>query len=148
MVCWISLADIFFSIGHMLGDLPATAPACKLQSYMIVYFELVSLFWSVAVARVLQKIILQGDKDVEKSERNMQMFCWGVPILMVLLPETTYSYGDSGPFCWIKGATAADQAWRFIVFYLWLWAGIGYVCWVYWKIHIQFRQVRHFSLFS
>jgi hypothetical protein len=22
------------------------------------------------------------------------------------------------------------------------------VCWVYWKIHIQFRQVRHFSLFS
>jgi hypothetical protein len=108
---------------------------------MIVYFELVSLFWSVAVARVLQKIILQGDKDVEKSERNMQMFCWGVPILMVLLPETTYSYGDSGPFCWIKGATAADQAWRFIVFYLWLWAGIGYVCWVYWKIHIQFRQL-------
>jgi hypothetical protein len=108
---------------------------------MIVYFELVSLFWSVAIARVLHLIILNGNQEVEKSERNMQIFCWGLPGLMVLLPETTYSYGDSGPLCWIKGATGADQAWRFLTFYIWLWSGVAYICWVYYKIHAQFRNL-------
>ena len=84
-------------------------------------------------------MILQGATDVESRERRMIWVCWGLPLLLMLLPETTRSYGDSGPFCWVKGDTGADQAWRFLIFYLWLWAGVAYIVWVYWKIHQSFK---------
>ena len=38
----------------MIGDPDVNSGGCRVQAYMIVYFELVSLFWTVSIARVLQ----------------------------------------------------------------------------------------------
>jgi hypothetical protein len=75
------------------------------------------------------------------SDKKYQIFCWGVPLLLALLPLTTNSYGDAGAFCWVKGDKGADTAWRFLIFYCWLWAGIGYIVWVYWQIQKQFQEI-------
>lgn len=44
-------------------------------------------------------------------------------------------------FCWIKSETGIDSAWRFLLFYIWLWLGIGYILRVYWDIHQQFATM-------
>jgi hypothetical protein len=141
MVIMISVADALFCIGHMMGDQPANTGSCTFQAVWISYFELVSLFWTVMIGRVLQQLFLNGETDVQQQERKYQIICWGGPALLIIFPSFTSSYGDSGAFCWIKGDKGADTAWRFLVFYLWLWAGIGYICYIYWAIRKQFDQM-------
>ena len=69
------------------------------------------------------------------------MLAWGAPVLMVFLPESTNSYGDSGAFCWIKGNGPIDTMWRFFIFYIWLWLGAGFILYVYYKIQQQFKFI-------
>ena len=66
MVVMISASDFLFCIGHLMGDQPA-GPTCSFQAFVIAYFEIVSLFWTVAIARVLQRVFLLGETDIELS---------------------------------------------------------------------------------
>ena len=141
MILFISLADFGFAIGHLMGNQSNGSVGCHIQSYFVTYFELVSLMWTLMIARVLQRIFLLGEIEVEKEEKIFQITCWGLPFLMIFLPESTSSYGNSGWFCWIKGNGAVDTMWRFLVFYCWLWVGIIYIVWVYYKIRLQFANM-------
>eukprot|EP00455_Lapot_gusevi_P037867 TRINITY_DN4247_c0_g1_i3.p1 TRINITY_DN4247_c0_g1~~TRINITY_DN4247_c0_g1_i3.p1 ORF type:complete len:297 (-),score=46.43 TRINITY_DN4247_c0_g1_i3:43-933(-) len=139
MVLYISICDVLFSIGHFLGDLP-DGPACHFQSYLISFFEIASMFWVVMIARTLQRVFLMGETDVEKYEQQYHAFCWGFALVLVLLPETTSSYGPSGAFCWIKNDTSGTT-WRFLQFYVWLWTSIIFIVWVYYRIQRHYSSI-------
>jgi len=140
MVFWIAFSDFFYAIGDMMLDSPSGSFACYLQALLISYFELSSMLWTVAIAFTLHITILRKDPnfllDVEGSARKYALFCWGIPLVLAILPLTTSSYGDSGGWCWIStdASYAAGTAWRFVQFYGPLWLSIGYNIYVY--IHI------------
>lgn len=133
LVTLIALSDCLYSIGHLLGNLE-DGPFCHIQAYIITYFELVSLLVTVLIARSLQRVFLQGDLQVEEDEKWYIIAAWTLPWIVLFLPESTDSYGPSGTFCWIKGHSSIDTAWRFVIFYIWLWSGILYILYVYYNI--------------
>eukprot|EP01006_Ploeotia_vitrea_P026309 TRINITY_DN59281_c0_g1_i1.p2 TRINITY_DN59281_c0_g1~~TRINITY_DN59281_c0_g1_i1.p2 ORF type:complete len:284 (-),score=133.68 TRINITY_DN59281_c0_g1_i1:48-899(-) len=139
----ISLSDVFYSIGNMMANPSEGSAACYIQALLISYFELSSMFWTVAIAYTLHQTIIKGNMSfaTHDLQANMKLFhqlCWGVPLVLTILPFTTDSYGRAGAWCWIStergGDAAAGTAWRFIQFYLPLWACIGYNSWVYFHV--------------
>jgi len=75
-------------------------------------------------------------------EKFYHAFCWGVPLILTVLPLLSDSYGDTGGWCWIKNDTAGDSTWRFIQFYIWLWAGIVYTAVVFRFIYVKIRSLQ------
>eukprot|EP00939_MAST-03C_sp_MAST-3C-sp1_P003397 g3397.t1 len=73
-------------------------------------------------------------------------YCFGLPIVLTLLPFTTKSYGDSGSWCWIKN-DAEGKFWRFFQFYLPLWVCMTYNAKVSWDLRVHIERLRtHLSM--
>lgn len=68
------------------------------------------------------------------------LFCWGVPIVLTVLPFSTLSYGDTGGWCWIKGTTTAGSLWRFFQFYIWMWVAVIYNFYVFMNIDKKLKE--------
>lgn len=146
--------DVFYSIGLFLGDaggnadthLGASSGLCYLQALLISYFGLASLLWSVSIAFTLHQAFLlekeeYSPQNVSNFRHRYMIVCWGVPVLLTLLPISTMSYGDAGGWCWIVSDKGNHLMWRFFQFYLWMWLAICYNAYVFRRIEQKLKRL-------
>lgn len=136
----ISVSDLGYSIGAFFGDPDDDSSLCTTQAIMISFFELSSVLWTTMIAFTLTTLIKDQTKDVTQLIGRMHAFCWGVPLLLALLPLTTSSYGDSGGWCWIR-TSEWGSFWRFLQFYVPLWLAFGYNSIVYFRVQPRIQEL-------
>lgn len=74
------------------------------------------------------------------SNRYMAI-CFGLPLILTLLPLSTDSYGDTGGWCWITQLDSQGLTWRMIQFYIPLWIVVLYNSYVYYKVYNQVKDM-------
>lgn len=138
LVFYMSCSDLFASIAKSLGNGAQTnSSTCVFQGVFMSFFELVSVLWAASIAFTLHKAYLQGNPsfagaEVAQFASKYHMIIWGTAAVLTLLPLTTGSYGETATgWCWIKNETGVDMFWRYVQFYLILWAVWGYSFYVY-----------------
>lgn len=157
LVFLTAIADFFFSLGGLLGDaggnpetfVGANTELCLFQSFIISYFQLASLIWSVSIAFTLHMGFLKrrvdfNPKEVYKHEKKYHLVAWTYPLVMAILPFTTNSYGDEGGYCWIQ-SHSEHVSWRFIQFYVPLLIAIIYNAYVFFNVWIKIREYTQFD---
>ena len=83
------------------------------------------MLWTTVIAFTLNETVRGRALGIHKKERSFHIFAWGIPLVLSLLPYSTGSYGPAGHVCWLLGDTTGT-AWRFIQFYVPLWAAMMY----------------------
>lgn len=138
LITQLSLADIGADITYFFGDPPADSSACIVQGFLQQWFQLSTIFWTVAIAYMLFKTVLRQQTTKDEFRYSL-LLCWGVPLVLACLPFSTDSYGDAGAWCWIKTtdtrAFDAGTAWRFFIFYIPLWIVIVFNLFVYYRVY-------------
>jgi len=139
LVVWISASDIMYSIGNAIGNPSDGSAACYVQAVFIEFFGMSSALWTACIAYVVDRVYLKGRQlgEATSLKRGFHIFVWGLSALLTILPATTGNYGPSTGWCWIDVSSnpTAGTAWRFICFYLPLWAVVGYNLSVYIKVN-------------
>lgn len=72
-----------------------------MQGFLQQWFQLSTIFWTVAIAYMLFKTVLRQQTTKDEFRYSL-LLCWGVPLVLACLPFSTDSYGDAGAWCWIK----------------------------------------------
>lgn len=135
LVASLSLADMMYQICDYIQPSPESitemnnggkiTATCWIQAIGDSFFELASVLWTAAIATTSYCAIVRGwkESELERLWRPFLLVCWGIPLLLTLLPLSTKAYGPAGAWCWI----VSDQAyWQFIQFFGPLWLVILY----------------------
>merc|ERR1740117_1185625 len=144
----MALSDFFGSFAKLLGDTGDNSPGlCQFQAVVSTFFELASVLWASSIAFTMHQAFLRKNPSFSSSEvgrytKRYHAVIWSFSLLFTLLPLTTDSFGDTGGWCWIKNATDMDHAWRYIVFYVWVWLAWGYSCYVYCNVRSAMQDAQ------
>lgn len=103
LICMMSYCDLLRSSFYMIAD--RSKGLCTLQAVGTSYFDLSCLLWGGSIAYTLHTSFLMNNKVFAPSRTvtssNLLMYyivCWGVPLIVSLLPLSTDSYGDAGVY--------------------------------------------------
>lgn len=138
LVFWMSVTDLIFSIGNIMGDVNGTSyPAtdlCKFQGVLRSFGNLSSLIWAVSIAFTLHLCYLQQRIQFSPATADsilpyFHLACWIPTVVLTFLPFSTDSYVDSGGWC------SLSPTWIWIQFFGPLVIGVVYCCWVYYAIY-------------
>ena len=144
LIVMLAVCDIGSNISDLFGAGNTTgSAACTVQGMWSQTFDMASIFYSFLISYVLWWNIVQISSNGKKpllssSLRNMQIAIWVVAFGLALLPLTTDSYGDAGPWCWIKASgdkVVEGNIWRFSIFYIPLWIVFICICYFYYDVH-------------
>lgn len=94
----------------------AVTPQCYVQAVGNSAFQLSSVLWTSAIAMTLYLSVVQRMRP-EQTEAFFPWFlvvCWGVPLVLAVLPFINSAYGAAGGWCWI---VEEQIVWRFIQLY-------------------------------
>jgi len=96
---------------------------CFFQGFFMQLTQMSENVWILAIAVDLFLVVniyslKQNQEALHKFEIAYHAVCWGVPLVLALLPLSTSSYGFSGAWCWMVNTDPASNAWRFVVFYI------------------------------
>jgi hypothetical protein len=121
MVLILSIWTILSNTTYLLA--PAHRPdegQCVFQGFVLNLFGMGTIFWTTWIAWCLYcAVVLQKQSP---SLLLMHSVTIGFSTFLSILPFFTDSYARVGAFCWISAKSDAGQAFRFICWYLPLWA--------------------------
>lgn len=144
IVVWISASDMIYSLANALGNPSDGTDACYAQAVMIQFFGLSSMLWTVAIAFTVDQVYLKGKSldDATQLKKNFHLFVWPASTLLTILPATTGNYGSATGWCWIDVKHNADwgTTWRFLCFYVPLWAVAVYNLTVYYRVRVALNE--------
>jgi hypothetical protein len=96
LVYYIALNDIIASIASFLGVLNDSDPlgriACYYQGMSTSINFLSSCFWTVVISYQMWLIVHKG--LILKEMKYIHLICWGLPILVGVLPIFYLDYGN------------------------------------------------------
>ena len=137
IICYIAISDILTSIGGLLGISKSGSIKCYIQTLLTNIFPLSSIFWTTIISYILYSIIKSSklnNKDIT-SYFWIHCFCWGLPLLVTLLPLTTETYGTfngEDGWCFLEpGVNSPSWTYQF-------WIYISFFGWVYLSLFIYF----------
>jgi len=137
LIFCVAIGDFLSSVGNFLGN-PDNETVCIVQGMFAELGALTSICWVTAISLSIWLVISREtpptNEDTAQWLKKMHMVVWSYIIVCVLLPFTTSSYGPAGGWCWIKGKTTADNAWRFTLFYIPLWLCVAFMSFVYCRV--------------
>jgi disulfide bond formation protein DsbB len=96
------------------------------------FFDVSTVGWTLNIAWSLYLVVVLQLRT--PSPPVTHAVVWGSAAFLSLMPLTTESYGQSGPWCWISGDKDVDQMWRFLSFYIPLWLAVGVNAYLYYAI--------------
>lgn len=132
LIALLAVADIGTDIPYYLGDPDTGSFKCTLQAVLRVYFNLVAILLTTVIANFMYEVILfQNFELIEQQQRRptYQLYAWGVPVLLAMLPFTTSNYGSNGAYCSVTSDTGDywwGVFWHVTCLYLPCWVAIGY----------------------
>lgn len=142
------------AIGTSLGHHFVPDESCWVQYLFSRYFIVAALFWCDTIMLECYMMITQG-VVIHKSWRPFIMsFCWGWPIVLMLLPLSTETVGvddyaaqDDGNWCmYYVGTDQENLAWMIVSFYLWTWFSIFLMIFLTCRITLYARTLPRGSL--
>ncbi|KAJ1407232.1 hypothetical protein B484DRAFT_483152 [Ochromonadaceae sp. CCMP2298] len=144
LVFYVALNDMIASIGMALGPTSNGSFECWYQGISTTFNFLSVIFWSCAIAwQLYAVVVLQG--TIIKRMFWWHVVCWGLPLLLSLLPLTTNTYGntdDASTWCFVAdraGSPYWSLTFWWIFFYLFLVGGfllsLYFLASVAWKLH-------------
>jgi hypothetical protein len=144
LVFYVSINDLIASIGISLGKTSDGSAACWFQGLSTNFNYLSAIMWSTVITYQVWLIVCK--KDVIKDLTRAHILCWGLPLIVTLLPLTTSIYGnddaDAG-WCFIadrKGSPSWSLLFWFILsYYVWVWIAmlfnVFFVCAILYKLY-------------
>jgi len=90
---------------------------CVAQAAIETFASLSSVLWTTAIAATLyMSVFLRLTADeVKSSVKWYYVACYGIPLIVAIIPFTFNGYGPAGAWCWIKDKYLAM---RIVGFYL------------------------------
>ena len=134
LIMYLSISDLLFSTAMLLGPLKDTSTLCQVQAVVITLFGLATVLWTVSIALTMYLVVLSRSSNVEAHECKMMLVCFGLPVLVAVLPFLTESYGTNLEWCWLGINDAEGPVWQVVVFYGPLWAAFAINSYFYWAI--------------
>lgn len=143
LIFFMTLNDIGLSIGYLIGIQGLRTSrightACQVQGFLITYFLLSSVLWSLMIGYTLHAVFLRGNHNFYSENdrgwsrlRVFLLICQGFPLVMAPLPLATRGWSQAGGWCWIPRGSPAQASLRLFTFYIWIWFAFGYDAWVY-----------------
>ncbi|XP_069105098.1 cyclic AMP receptor-like protein A isoform X2 [Argopecten irradians] len=94
------------------GGIYPLGPACVFKGFWVTYFHWAVLLWDVHITCNLFWNVVKME-SLEKFEKIFCINCWGIPLLIALVPLFAGRYGPAGAWCWIA------DAWDLVRLFLW-----------------------------
>ena len=127
LVFYVSLNDFLASIGAVMGDTTHNTGECWFQALTSQYNYISSIFWTTVITFQVWLVINKGHLLTKDDMIYMHYICWGLPLLLTILPFTTSTYGaadDDQPFCFFANTSRspswAELFWTIFSFYGWV----------------------------
>ena len=140
LVLYLTVLDLLHGVWYYL---PEDEVLCELQAILTSYFALASIVMTAVIAFALYQSTVRHRDNIEDMDRKFLLITLTLPVIAVVLPLTTSSYGDVGGWCWIK-VTDEDYwfatAWRMATFYIPLWVVVLFNSFVYCQVIRKVRE--------
>jgi len=135
LILMVAISDFFRDCSFILT--PSLDPnLCLPQAVLMSLGETSSIFWVFSIAFTIHRTILREDCWAVGTQRwKYHVACWGLSILLTLLPFITHDYDKCDKFwCWIKYTSTWGLIMGFICYYGPVWLIVSYLIWVYSKV--------------
>lgn len=169
-VSMLVLAQVIGSAVHLLPEADEGDPLCYTQALFTSVAWVATMLWSMATAFTLHMAFLQerttfDSGEIEGHSLVYNTFCWGVSLILALLPLTTNSYGrnpvgqtidDDGEendvtqhhsaSCWLLTTGTTPFVWRIIQVYIPMWLATIYCIWVCIRVRMKMDAMHAASI--
>lgn len=126
VVFYICICQIGSAIGSMLGQPRNQTIACYVQSFLTNFFPFACSIWTTITSYMLYRVIHNlGPLDI--FSRPILALCWGLPLVLSLLPLTTDTFGNEDTdrgWCFYRSANSSPE-WTVT---LWVSINYGFLC--------------------
>ena len=133
IILYVVLSDFFAATGTIFGTEKDHTFRCSLQAFLTTAFPLSSILWTT-VTFYLFYLAIRNRKSRKNAMLKMHLICWGLPLILTLLPLTSVRYGiedhqsASNGWCFYsKRQDTPDWTlsfWIIVSFYLWVWLSV------------------------
>lgn len=131
LVFYVSINDLFGTLGATLGRSQEGTFACWFQGISTNFNFISSALWTVVIAYQLYLVTHHG--LLLENMFYFHLACWTIPLLATLLPLSTSTYGPGDDtisnWCVIRMTTSSapwsDKLWIILGFYLWIWLAVS-----------------------
>jgi len=133
IIYYIAIADFLTALGSSVGTPYNHSSSCYFEGLVTNIFTLSSVFWCIIISILLYYIVAKGKSF--RVQLWMHIICWGLPIIVTLLPFINTNYGkvddDGGSWCFIVDDDRSGEwdtiIWFWLAYYLWIWLSIIFV---------------------
>ncbi|XP_033760587.1 cyclic AMP receptor-like protein A [Pecten maximus] len=136
MIIYLSISAFFHAISFMMGGVYPLGSACVFKGFWVTYFHWAVLLWDVHITCNLYRNVVKME-SLEKFEKIFCLNCWGIPLVIAIVPLAAGRYGPAGAWCWI-----VDE-WDLVRLFMWyipLFLGIFFMITVYLFIVITLNR--------
>ncbi|KRX05248.1 hypothetical protein PPERSA_00549 [Pseudocohnilembus persalinus] len=137
MILFLQTTDFLFSVSQIMNfdyvDGEQNKVLCYMQGFLSTYAGLGSILWTMAISFTMKSALLSDTTNLLKNQKISTYICYGVPLLMSLIPVITDDYGPAGVICWIDDTQNPTRVLilRMLTFYGPLWIAITYNFYTY-----------------
>jgi hypothetical protein len=131
LIFYMSVADFLNGVTYLL---PSEGTSCYVQAVGNTLFPLSSVLWASVIAYCLHRVVVKQDTQLLRYEKHYLVYAYGLPLLFLIPPAATGTFGPAQGWCWIKAEGddyVIGSVLRLLCFYLPLWAVIGYNLYIY-----------------
>ena len=169
IITLVTINDLIASLGFSMGKSPNGSFQCTFQAFTSCFNYLSSLFWCTVISlevsvykSIMSKLVnkylvcqqvwaslhIENRRVTPNKIILVHCICWGIPLLVTLLPLTTNTYGktnEDAPWCFI-GTRAGSPSWGILVwdlcsFFIWLWLVLILNMWLITSIIYRLKTI-------
>jgi hypothetical protein len=145
LAVYVAVNDLWGAIELVLGHMQSNSPACWFQGMGTSYNFLSSVLWNSVITYQIYIIVHQG--AIIENMKWFHVFCWGFPLLPVLLPLITNDYGaNANTWCFLidRPHSPPDSmfVWEIMSFFVWLWLSMIFNTIVFGMIIYRLKEMQ------
>lgn len=93
LISYVTISDLFCVLPFTFGKQAEGSTGCVLQALFSNYFALTSVLWSFILTHQLYDVVVARNTLSQHKSILTQALCWGLPLLICLLPLSTDKIG-------------------------------------------------------
>jgi hypothetical protein len=141
-ILYMSMCDLGLNITSAFGFPESGTPLCWFQGIFSTFFTISGWFWTTMLAYRVYCMVRYGGCKVDKQ--RMHAICWGLPLLLTVIPLSTTDYGsspNSNQWCLFKDRKHVPRFWTpfwsYTTFFIWLVICVALM--LAWQITISYK---------
>ncbi len=151
LIFYMSLADFGMNVVSAFGFPPDGSALCWIQGMCQIYFAISSWLWTTVLSYSIYSLMKY--EKIYHSERATHILCWGLPLLLAVIPIANFDYGAPSPdyqWCYLTSRGAhpdwAFDFWSYASFFGWFFLCV--LLMITWTILVLVRLVYLKSVLS